>query len=353
MDLAGIYYDPANPLGYSGAHSLVNAVKTHTSSEDVKEWLQKQDAYTIHKPVTKRFSRNRYIVHNIFELWQADLCDMRNLKQYNDGVNYILTVIDVFSKVAWAKPLKLKTASSVINAFKEIFEECGTTPVNLETDKGKEFVAKSVQMFFKNYEINFYVTNNPDVKAAIIERFNRTLKTRMWRYFTYANSYRYVDVLSDLIDSYNNRYHSSIKMAPHNVSEQNVLQVWNNLYRKGVGERRKPKYKLDQHVRISRTKQIFEKGYENNWSLEIFKISKVINRRPPVYRITDLNNEEIEGTFYEQELQPITLAPDAIFKIEKILDNKGRGVNKKFLVKWQGYSDKFNSWVSQSELQQI
>lgn len=353
MDLAGVYYDPTNPSGFSGAQSLVSSVKTFHTGDVVKEWLKKQDAYTIHKPVTKHFTRNRYIVNNIFELWQADLCDMRNISQYNDGVNYILTVIDVFSKVAWVKTLKLKTGASVINAFKEIFAECGATPVNVQTDKGKEFIAAPVKKFFKDREINFFVTNNPDVKASVIERFNRTLKVRMFRYFTYANSYRYVDVLNDLIESYNNRYHSSIKMAPKNVNEQNILQVWNNLYRKGVGPRKTPKLKLHQHVRISRTKHVFEKGYENNWSQEVFKIATVINRRPPVYRLVDLNGEEIEGTFYEQELQPVILQDDTVFKIEKILDKKGRGANKKFLVKWLGYSDKFNSWVAAADLKQI
>ncbi|KAF2885840.1 hypothetical protein ILUMI_20333 [Ignelater luminosus] len=319
----------------------------------VQKWLQKQDAYTIHKPIIRKFPRNKYIVSNIFELWQADLCDMRNLSNYNDGINYILRVIDVFSKKAWAMPLKHKTSTEVINAFKQVFDASGHTPKHLQTDKGKDFLAQPVQRFFNEHNINFYVANNPDVKAAGVERFNRTLKMYMFRYFTYANSRRYVDVLNSLLDGYNNRHRSSIKMAPNEVNHKNVFEVWNNLYRKGVGLMRKPRFKENQLVRISRSKNIFEKGYANNWSDEIFKITKVINRRPPVYRILDLNNESVEGTFYEEELQPVSVDSNSLFKIEKVLGEKGQGKNKKYLVKWLGYSDKFNSWVPATDIKQI
>ncbi|KAK4882703.1 hypothetical protein RN001_006022 [Aquatica leii] len=142
-------------------------------------------------------------------------------------------------------------------------------------------------------------------------------------------------------------------MAPNDVNDSNILQVWQNLYSSGVGLERIPKYKVGQHVRISRTKQMFEKGYTTNWSEEVFKISEVINRKPPVYRVVDLNREPIEGTFYEEELQIITVNSDTRYKIDKVLKEKGRGINKQYFVKWQGYSDKFNSWVSSNELQQL
>ncbi|KAF2889914.1 hypothetical protein ILUMI_16258, partial [Ignelater luminosus] len=106
-------------------------------------------------------------------------------------------------------------------------------------------------------------------------------------------------------------------MAPNEVNHKNVFEVWNNLYRKGVGLVRKPRFKENQLVRISRSKNIFEKEYANNWSDEIFKITKVLNRRPPVYRILDLNNERVMGTFYEEELQPVSVDSNSLFKIEK------------------------------------
>uniref|UniRef100_A0A1Y1N5I8 Integrase catalytic domain-containing protein n=1 Tax=Photinus pyralis TaxID=7054 RepID=A0A1Y1N5I8_PHOPY len=351
--MESIYYDPSHPAGFGGVSSLSSALKNRYSTEDVKAWLQKQEAYTVHKPVKRKFQRNKYIVNNMFELWQADLCDMRSLAKNNRGYNYILTVIDVFSKKAWARPLKQKTANSIIEAFSSIFEECDNTPENIQTDKGKEFVAASVQQFFKKYNINYYVTHNPDVKACIIERLNRTLKTKMHRYFTYKNTFKYVDVLQDLVSAYNKSYHSSIKMAPDDVNEENILKVWQNLYAKGFGKETRPIYKVGQHVRITRTKYHFEKGYESNFSQEVFKIIKVIKRRPPVYRIVDLSGEDIEGTFYEEELQAVTIDEDTVFKIDEILEEKGRGKNKKYLVKWRGYSDKFNSWISAAELKNI
>ncbi|XP_031355211.1 uncharacterized protein LOC116179553 [Photinus pyralis] len=142
-------------------------------------------------------------------------------------------------------------------------------------------------------------------------------------------------------------------MAPIEVTDENILIVWQNLYAKGFGKEAQPKYKVGQHVRIARSKHHFEKGYESNFSQEVFKIVKVINRRPPVYRIVDLNGEDIEGTFYEEELQVVTLDENTVFKIDEILEEKGRGKNKKYLVKWKGYSEKFNSWISASELKKI
>ncbi|XP_031330520.1 uncharacterized protein LOC116164581 [Photinus pyralis] len=142
-------------------------------------------------------------------------------------------------------------------------------------------------------------------------------------------------------------------MAPDDVNEENILRVWQNLYTKGFGKETRPIYKVGQHVRIARSKYHFEKGYESNFSQEVFKIIKVIKRRPPVYRIVDLNGEDIEGTFYEEELQAVTIDEDTVYKIEEVLEEKGRGKNKKYLVKWKGYSDKFNSWVTASELKNI
>jgi transposase InsO family protein len=347
--LAKIYYDPAHPASFTTADALWKATQKTVPKAKVVQWLESQEPYTLHRPVRKHFSRNRYIVYNMDELWQADLNDMQSLQQENGGYRYLLTVIDVFSKYAWARPLYKKTGTAVASAFETIFQQSGRKPLKIQTDKGKEFTNSVFQAFLKKQQVHYYTTNNPDIKASVVERFNRTLKARMWRYFTYHSSYHYVDVLPQLLHAYNHSVHRSIKMAPANVNDNNVAMVWQTLY--GTPSRvQSPKLKVGDTVRISREKMIFEKGYEKNWSEEIFKIVRVIKRKPIVYRLQDLEGESIEGTFYEKELQPVHIEPSTEFKIDKVLGSKGKGVSRKVLVSWKGYPSKFNSWILASQV---
>jgi hypothetical protein len=176
----------------------------------------------------------------------------------------------------------------------------------------------------------------------------------MWRYFTFKNSYRYINALNMMVESYNNTIHSSTKYAPSAINDTNILQVFRNLY---AGESftsySKPKFSVGDKVRISRQKNIFEKGYVTNYSEEIFEIDKVLIRNPIVYEIKDLSGEIITGTFYEYELQKVAVSDETPFKIDKILDSKGRGISRQYLVRWKGYPPKFDSWVSAKDIESI
>lgn len=354
LDIHRIYYDVAHPAGYSSVNKLSNAMKNKMKKEDVKTWLQSQETYTLHKPVNKRIPRNKYILSDLNVLWQADLSDMRSYSKYNDGYNYILCVIDVFSKYAFARPLKKKNSETIKQCFESIFNESNVTPRHIQSDKGTEFVSKDVGQYFKRYNINYYTTNNPDIKASIVERFQRTLKMKMWRYFTHKNTYRYVDILQDLLYSYNHSFHRSIKMCPCDVNSNNIMTVWCNLYEKNPSKAREKIFNIGDHVRITKYKHVFQKGYESNWSDEIFIISSIINRSPwIVYTIKDLSGEPITGTFYGKELQKVNYTPTDKYKIDKIIKSRYSGNRKEVLVKWKGYPDKFNSWILASSLESI
>jgi Integrase core domain len=350
--LSKIYNDPANPAGFSTLDKLWKAVNKSIPKRNIKKWLESQNAYTLHRPLRKRFKRNHFTTSNIDELWQADLNDLKSLSKDNDGYVYILTVIDVFSKFAWGIPLFRKTGIEITNAFKEIFESSGRKPVHLQTDKGKEFLNTTFQSFLKKNDVGYYYTNNPDVKACIVERLNRTLKNRMWKYFTQRNTRRYVEVLPSLMSAYNNTKHSTIRMSPAEVNEDNIRLVWHNTNDKFRIKKYKQKLllKVGDHIRISNEKMKFDKGYEQNWSDEVFLITAILKRTPIVYRIKDLHGEDIEGTFYDKEVQKVNYNPKAEFKIDKIIDTRGRGVRREVLVKWVGYPSKFNSWILASEV---
>ena len=356
-----LYYEANDPASYGGVNPLVRAVQRQRGKKPtvrkVKEWLSAQDTYTLHKPARKRFPRNRYTVFKPNELWQADLNDMRGLSAHNDGVNYLLTVIDVFSKQLFVKPLKQKTGAEVSRALQQIFnEEAKSAPRCLQTDKGTEFTGATVKKLFKDHNVRYVTTQNPDVKASVVERVNRTLKTRMWRYLTHKNTLRYIDVLSKLVSSYNRTPHRSLGngFSPADVvnskKKATVFKVWRHMYKGGV-KRTKPKYKAGDTVRIAKEKGVFSKGYETNWSKEVFVVDQEYGTFPlPLYLLRDLNDKPLVGRFYEYELQRVTLPPDRLYQIEKIVDTKGRGRNKKHLVKWVGYSDDFNSWISAAEV---
>ncbi|GFS70110.1 putative uncharacterized transposon-derived protein F54H12.3 [Trichonephila clavipes] len=143
---------------------------------------------------------------------------MQSLTKFNDGYRFLLTCIYVLSKYAWAVPLHDKNAKTIVSAFERIFSE--RIPLKLQTDAGKEFTNKRFQKYLKKKEMVFFMTNN-NTKASIVERFNRTLKTKMWKYFTEMNTKRYIDVIDKLIHSYNNTWHRSIQMAPASVTEEN------------------------------------------------------------------------------------------------------------------------------------
>ena len=262
---------------------------------------------------------------------------MTALSKDNDGVNFLLLVIDTFSKYGWIVPLKNKKGETVAKALKNIFKE--RKPEKLWTDKGREFYNKDVKGL-----VELYSTENEE-KSSIVERWIRTMKEKMWKYFTDNNTYTYMNVLPDLVKNYNNTVHSSIKMTPINASKKkNELTVWRNLYPNMLKINDiTPKFSVGDVVRIIKKKKVFEKGYTTRWTEEIFTITKIQNTNPVTYKLADLQGKEIKGTFYEPELQK---TEQQIFRIEKII-KKEKG---KSLVKWKGYSDKFNSWVDNKNL---
>ncbi len=342
------YYTPSNPGSLGGKKRLKDAVLKDSgvrlSDKEVSEWLAGEDAYTLHKTAPIKYKRNRVVVYGIDTQFQADLVDMSAYAKDNDGHKYLLTCIDVFSKFSWVRVLKNKSGIEVTKAFQSILKE-GRVPQKLQTDQGKEFFNKHFQDVMKKHDINHFATAT-DLKASVVERFNRTLKSRMWRFLTATNSRRYIDVLQDIIQGYNTSYHRSIRMRPVDVDKVNEGQVFQNLY----GDIKKQKktvfnFKVGDVVRISKVRGPFAKGYEQNYTEEFFTVSSCIPRQPPVYRLKDYDGDVIEGVFYEEELQKIIVSKNKSFKVEKILGQKKQGKSTLVLVKWLGWPSKFNSYI--------
>ncbi|GFQ89978.1 uncharacterized transposon-derived protein F54H12.3 [Trichonephila clavata] len=238
----------------------------------------------------------------------------------------------------------MKTAEAVKNAFENLFQQA--KPKNIQTDKGSEFYNSQLKSLFQRHSINHYSAEG-DHKASVVERFNRTLKNKMFRVFTYRNSYKYVDILHLLVKSYDDTEHRSIGMAPSQVTREVEPQIFKKLY--GFLEKN-PKLILNKGdlVRISKANKTFRRGYLPGWSDEVFRVTKVYFSHPTTFELQDLKSEAIKGRFYAEELQKISKRSDDYWRIEKVLKTKGIGRKKEYYVKWQGFDERFNSWVKEA-----
>lgn len=296
----------------------------------------------LHKPARKNFPRRRVIMIGIDNLWQADLAEMGNHASENKGFKFILLVMDTFSKFGWAEPIKNKTGEEVTKAFQKILNK-GRAPKNLQTDNGKEFYNKHFQSLMKKYDVNHYSTFSI-IKAGQAERLVRTIKEKLYKRFSLHGSYKWYNMLDDVILEYNSSKHRTIKMQPNKVTTKSVEEKLLNTVYNHIKITEKSKLKVGDVVRISKYKHIFDKGYIPSWTSELFHISKVKNTYPVTYLLEDFQSQPISGGFYKEELQK-TKNPNT-YLVEKILK---RNKNKIF-VKWLGFSTKFNQWIPKKNL---
>ena len=327
---------PYDMLAYS-------AIKTKRKLGLGNNFTMENLSQELNKPSINKFERQKIIINHINEIHSTDLVDMTQYSKMNRGYKYIFTNIDVFSKIAYAFPLKSKKIQDIKPCFEKIFEN--NKPKYIWSDKESAFLSKEIQQFFKDNNVKIYHTNS-HLKAVVIERFNRSLRELMMKEFVKNNNTVWYNILPNLIKIYNNRYHSTIKMKPNQVNKNNEKYIKENIYTYNKTSKN-PKFKINDLVRISlKRRDLFDKPSGNiKWSEELFKIHSINKSNVIIYKIKDLNDEIIKGQFYEKELQK-TKNNSEVYIIEKIIrKNKNR-----YLVKWRNYSDNFNSWVDKDDV---
>ena len=351
--LSAIYYNPHQPGSLGGVEKFYSRVRRLHPSIDKKQvidWLSGQDAYTLHKPTKERFRRRPTIVSGVGDQMQADLMDTRSHADHNDGIHFILTAIDCFSRKAWVKPTRSKSGDEVSAALDEIFSEHSFN--RLQTDKGKEFYNAKVSKILQKHGVEHFSTENETIKASIVERFNRTLRERLHRYMTGIPTNRYLDVLQDIVEGYNDTPHTATGFTPNEVDADNQSLVFDRLYESPAvipSKRVNSPLRVDDLVRITKARGSFERGYTPNWTRELFRVTHVLDdERPVVYRLEDYGGEMIKGTFYRHELQRVK-EPQS-FTIERVIKTRRRKGKKQYYVKWDGYPDSFNSWVDEKDM---
>ncbi|KAK3108257.1 hypothetical protein FSP39_004278 [Pinctada imbricata] len=346
--LQEIYFDVKNPISYAGPTKIYRYLrkegKYKVGLSLIKQWLQDIDAYSLQRPQRYKFKRNRVISQGIDYLWDVDLADVSNLSKENDGIKYLFVVIDVFSRYLWVQPLLSKQHGPVIEALNKVLSS-GRHPKEIRTDKGSEFKNKWLAEFFKTRGIHHYVTQN-ETKANYAERVIRTLKVLFYRYFTHNRTHKYMGVLQDIVRNYNNRSHRSLNgLSPSEVNPENEAILWKEMYidvlNKSKIRRNKKKiykrfkFKRGDYVRLSSLKRTFQRDYEQKWSEEVFIITRRFLRQGiPVYKVSDYDEDPIEGTFYESELQKVNKTRNDLWKIEKVLKTRRRRGIKEVYVKW-------------------
>ena len=305
-------------------------------------------AEELHKPIRKKFKKRFVFVKKANDIWAADLIDLRSHANVNGGMKYILMVIDCFSKYGYAVPIKYKTGAEVTEAFESLFEK--ETPKFLWVDRGSEFYNSDLKGLLKKYDIKMYSTHNAE-KVSVVERWNRTIKTKLWKYFSANGTYKYIDILQPLIDKYNRTKHRSTGYTPIEAKKAvNHDKVFKNLFqKKAISRSTLPKFKVGDQVRIILKKKIFDKGYTSNWTNKLYSVAEVLKTLPVTYKIKD-DSGILAKTYYEPELQK---SDQEVFHVEKILRWKVINGKKFGRVKWVGYDSSYNSWEPEENIKHV
>ena len=257
-----IYTDVKNPAAYSS---------------NVRAFVNQKRSISLHKKRIKNFVRRQYIIPGPFHTISADLIDYQKFQGSNNNYRYILTVIDCFSRFAYARPLKRKTAEEVSQQLDSIISSMQYVPKFFTSDQGLEFDVRN--KFIKNiliekYNMVVYFTKGV-TKGAMIERLNRTLKERLERFFTESKRRRWLDVLDDFISNINHSENRTIGMRPVDVTLDNAEKIWTKLYPKANKIPKCDKILPGDRVRVPVEKNLFAKGYQKNWSEELYTVERI------------------------------------------------------------------------------
>ncbi|KAK3083648.1 hypothetical protein FSP39_000775 [Pinctada imbricata] len=359
--LHSIYYDPNHAGSYGGLEKLYNAVckegKYVLGKAKIRKLLQKQETFTLHQHVRRKFKRHRVVVPYMDYQWNADTASMNIYAKENDGFGFFVLLVDIFSRYIWTVPLHTTKGTEMVEALESVFS-LGRVPGKLRTDKGVEFKNKMVQKLTKGEGIDHFFTQN-ESKANFAERVIKNIKSRISRYRSHHQTNRWIDVLSEVTNSYNNTYHRSIKRAPSAVRKKDQVELWKIQYgikHKQTNKHAKSKggpavhykFKMGDTVRISHLQRLFQREYDERWTYEYFVVaSRGMKQGIAYYTLKDLEGDDIHGSFYSSELSKVIVTDDTTYRIEKILKRSKDTV----LVKWWGWPSKFNSWIPKSDMQ--
>ena len=345
-------YHGDKPYSFGGR----NRAYEYVNKDEVNKTLDHSDIYTRFKQYKKPRKYSPIYVYRKRELFQSDVVFFTNkdMVKANDGYKYLFTTVDVFTKMAWVYPLKANTCQNVMNSFKDILEKCGKIPERLNTDRGSEMICKQFEDFLKINKIHHYLSYSLR-KCPVVERFNLTIQTLLYKIMAQKKSLRWVDFLDHAMKIYLNRKHRTIGMSPvdgdKDKNEKKIRKIYLKRYLKSNIKKRRPKYKIGDTVRICAERGNFHRGYMEDFTREHFEISKVMLNLPfPRYKIKEYNGDEIVGTFFENELVKYIPHKDKLYDIDIIKERKNKKGEKEYLVHYIGWPKSYDEWKNARDL---
>jgi len=365
--IIALYQTPGHPVAFSSPGNIFRYFNGRVPESIIRDALEHIDSYTLHREYKQPQVYNTHYVYRRRKQFQADLIDIASLKEENDMVTFLLVVIDVFSRKLWVIPLQRKTAEATKNGLQVWLSSMpNDEPESILTDSGKEFVNRLVSTLMREHNIRMDQSKNIH-KAAVAERVNKSIQVLIYKYLTNNGSVRYIDVLPELVSTYNNRKHRSLDYMSPNEADQieNQLKVRSihsvkygklaSRKKKRVMSALKDKFKKGDTVRIKTHAQApssARRAYLQQFHGELFTITDINNRLPiTMYEIKSMDTEEvIEGGFYANEMTRIR---GDTFKIEKIIRTRGKGARKEFLVRWKYFGPQWDSWVKTGDMVNI
>ena len=236
------------------------------------------------KPPKKNYVTNKTDVYHIDDIWSLDILDLKNYgPENNRGYRYVFVIIDNFSKYGWTVPLKNKNAQTIKDSLENIFKNSKRKPNLIESDRGKKFYNNIFQDFLNKNNIKLS-SRNCSYGAVFAERFNRTIRDLLKKIVFEQGDAKWIDILSTITKQYNNKVHSSTKLTPIQASlKKKEGYVYKNLLDKR--NKIKPKFQLNEFVRVADLKKTFSKGDTTNWSYKLYKITELIIDTIPSYRL--------------------------------------------------------------------
>ena len=358
-----LYKDINSSTCFTSLEPLLREAKRVDKSitrDAVKKYLSTQNTYTLHRRAVRKYKRMRTLAAGLHTEWQADLSIFDRLSSQNKGFKYLLVCIDTLSRMIFVEPVKSKHSEKMIDAFKRLFSRIKIVPWKLLTDQGLEFTAKEVKKYFKSIDMeHFSMFTSPQWHAGMAERANRSIKERLYRYFTEKRTLKWVDVIQDIVNAINNSFNSSIGMRPIDVTYKNAEGLRLKLKEQAREEVAPNRWKhtdfsVGDKVRIEKYKHVFQKGYLPNFTDEIFVIKQVrlVPHQRPTYRLSDKKGELIRGWFYANDLCLVRerKKEDVLYDIEKVLKKRKFNGENQYFVKWKGYGSRFNSWIPASSV---
>ena len=315
LTLRKIYYNPEHPASFGSIVKLHAAARIKIKGlkrKQVEDWLSAQDTYTLHRAIKRKFLRVPTYANHVDSVWQLDTADVRHLAEYNDGIKYLLIIIDVLSRFAFVVAMHTKESSRVVKSFQQIRDLFNRTPQIVVSDPGLEFRGEFTD-YLKQENIQQYLLRK-EQKAPLAERFIRTLKEKMVKYMTHEDTQTYVPVIGELVRSYNNAVHSRTKHKPIDVNKDMEDEMKKILYGKyeGFVFYKDGKFQPGDMVRQVRKLKALDKGTTQTTTNEVFIVKFIDFSRPPriLYYLTDINHKDIKGRFYEDELVRVKTLTD-------------------------------------------